>query len=95
VKFVIGRNRKMKHKILLIEPEYDELLMRALAHAHIHRITPNLYAHPAETVIPIVNTNEHLFTTYKVKQLIKDKKIVGRNEPCSCGSGRKYKKCCL
>jgi preprotein translocase subunit SecA len=23
----------------------------------------------------------------------KDKKI-GRNDPCSCGSGKKYKKCC-
>jgi hypothetical protein len=21
--------------------------------------------------------------------------MVGRNEPCPCGSGRKYKKCCL
>jgi len=21
-------------------------------------------------------------------------KIVGRNEPCICGSGKKYKKCC-
>ncbi|MCC5904895.1 MAG: SEC-C domain-containing protein [Balneolaceae bacterium] len=20
---------------------------------------------------------------------------VGRNDPCPCGSGRKYKKCCL
>ncbi len=20
---------------------------------------------------------------------------IGRNEPCSCGSGKKYKKCCL
>ena len=20
---------------------------------------------------------------------------IGRNEPCPCGSGRKYKKCCL
>jgi SWIM/SEC-C metal-binding protein len=25
--------------------------------------------------------------------VIADKKI-GRNEPCSCGSGKKYKKCC-
>ena len=25
-----------------------------------------------------------------------NKKIkVGRNEPCPCGSGKKYKKCCL
>ncbi len=22
-------------------------------------------------------------------------KAVGRNEPCPCGSGKKYKKCCL
>lgn len=27
------------------------------------------------------------------KPIIKDK--VGRNEPCFCGSGKKYKKCCL
>lgn len=27
------------------------------------------------------------------KIIIKDKKI-GRNEPCVCGSGKKYKKCC-
>jgi uncharacterized protein YchJ len=20
---------------------------------------------------------------------------IGRNEPCTCGSGKKYKKCCL
>ncbi len=25
----------------------------------------------------------------------KDKKKVGRNDPCPCGSGKKYKKCCL
>jgi len=26
--------------------------------------------------------------------IVKDKKI-GRNEPCHCGSGKKYKKCCI
>jgi len=26
--------------------------------------------------------------------IVKDKKI-GRNEPCLCGSGKKYKKCCI
>ncbi len=24
-----------------------------------------------------------------------DRRKVGRNEPCPCGSGKKYKKCCL
>jgi SWIM/SEC-C metal-binding protein len=27
------------------------------------------------------------------KTIVADKKI-GRNDPCSCGSGKKYKKCC-
>jgi preprotein translocase subunit SecA len=30
----------------------------------------------------------------KVKQIRLDKPKVGRNEPCPCGSGKKYKKCC-
>lgn len=28
------------------------------------------------------------------KDTIKADKIPARNEPCSCGSGKKYKKCC-
>jgi len=28
-----------------------------------------------------------------LKTKIAEKKV-GRNEPCSCGSGKKYKKCC-
>lgn len=30
----------------------------------------------------------------KTGQVVKSKKI-GRNDPCPCGSGKKYKKCCL
>jgi preprotein translocase subunit SecA len=26
---------------------------------------------------------------------IKTKQKIGRNDPCPCGSGKKYKKCCL
>jgi preprotein translocase subunit SecA len=29
----------------------------------------------------------------KVKQIVHDKPKVGRNDPCPCGSGKKYKKC--
>lgn len=32
--------------------------------------------------------------TSKPKPIVVDRKI-GRNEPCTCGSGKKYKKCCL
>jgi len=30
---------------------------------------------------------------HPVKSRISEKKV-GRNEPCPCGSGKKYKKCC-
>jgi preprotein translocase subunit SecA len=30
----------------------------------------------------------------KVKQLVREAERVGRNDPCPCGSGKKYKKCC-
>jgi preprotein translocase subunit SecA len=30
----------------------------------------------------------------KVKTITRDQPKVGRNEPCPCGSGKKYKKCC-
>ena len=28
------------------------------------------------------------------KPIVKKGRKVGRNEPCPCGSGKKYKKCC-
>lgn len=30
----------------------------------------------------------------KVFTYIRDEKKIGRNEPCKCGSNKKYKKCC-
>ncbi len=30
-----------------------------------------------------------------VKEIKPKKKKIGRNEPCPCGSGKKYKKCCM
>jgi uncharacterized protein YecA (UPF0149 family) len=29
-----------------------------------------------------------------VEPIHADKKEIGRNDPCPCGSGKKYKKCC-
>lgn len=31
----------------------------------------------------------------RTKPVIRDYKKIGRNDPCPCGSGLKYKKCCL
>jgi len=29
-----------------------------------------------------------------VQQIVRSGEKIGRNDPCSCGSGKKYKKCC-
>ena len=43
-------------------------------------------------------SQENIEYLYKLhcdeEKQIKEKKI-GRNDPCPCGSGKKYKKCCL
>lgn len=30
----------------------------------------------------------------KIKPMVRESAKVGRNDPCTCGSGKKYKKCC-
>ncbi len=35
------------------------------------------------------------FERVKPKKLVNKKRKIGRNEQCPCGSGKKYKKCCL
>jgi uncharacterized protein YecA (UPF0149 family) len=35
---------------------------------------------------------QELTETHKLKPTVKEP---GRNDPCPCGSGLKYKKCCL
>lgn len=32
---------------------------------------------------------------YKAKPFVREAPKIGRNDPCSCGSGKKYKKCCM
>jgi len=42
------------------------------------------------------NKNSHLtLKTVTSERNTQEKKALGRNEPCHCGSGKKYKKCCL
>ena len=47
---------------------------------------------------PIVNiykrSNQIVFEPLR-KQLRRNPLRVGRNDPCPCGSGRKFKKCCI
>lgn len=40
-------------------------------------------------------TQQHDAIDDEASTLIREKPTVGRNEPCPCGSGKKFKKCCL
>ncbi|WP_202709963.1 SEC-C metal-binding domain-containing protein [Sporosalibacterium faouarense] len=54
-----------------------------------------LYSLPQwDDILPIEKRKEITKEYNRSKIVVKPKKI-GRNEPCPCGSGKKYKKCCL
>lgn len=42
-----------------------------------------------------VQQNHILFVTHDKNLIVKKRNRPGRNEPCDCGSGKKYKNCCL
>ena len=53
-----------------------------------------LYTLPQwEEVLPAEKIKEIVKAFKKSKTVVKGEKI-GRNDPCPCGSGKKYKKCC-
>ncbi len=37
---------------------------------------------------------EEIYKEYKKSKTVVKDKLPGRNDPCPCGSGKKYKKCC-
>lgn len=53
-----------------------------------------LYTLPQWNDILSEETRESIITSYKRSKTIVKEKQPGRNDPCPCGSGKKYKKCC-
>lgn len=61
------------------DPELGEMLVEVVQH---NATTPK---------------KDHIIVSdqYVGTRTVTKTKTVGRNEPCPCGSGRKYKKCCV
>ena len=53
-----------------------------------------LYTLPEWDGILSAETRKELHKKYKKSKTIVKEHKVGRNDPCPCGSGKKYKKCC-
>ncbi len=81
-----------------------EQLMGAIDDEIVHRIykiqvqqAPIMPQTPAQVVVNTpsseVSVDKKKESGIRNKELGKDKKNIGRNDPCWCGSGKKYKKC--
>ena len=53
-----------------------------------------LYRLPEWDELLTEERRKELYKEQKASGTIKKEKKIGRNEPCPCGSGRKYKQCC-
>lgn len=53
-----------------------------------------LYELPQWDAIFDEETKKRLYREQKQSGTVRKEKKIGRNDPCPCGSGKKYKKCC-
>lgn len=53
-----------------------------------------LYELPMWDTLLTEEKRKELYTSQKKSGTVVKEKKVGRNDPCPCGSGKKYKKCC-
>ncbi|MFI3205855.1 MAG: SEC-C metal-binding domain-containing protein [Clostridia bacterium] len=53
-----------------------------------------LYELPQWDALLTQERRKELYKEQKKSQTVVNENKVGRNEPCPCGSGKKYKKCC-
>jgi SWIM/SEC-C metal-binding protein len=75
-------------------------IVRVQTEAHAHEIVEVCTAHGWQVIVGVEpDAPEDVSDVHKLLapgQLIaRQPPVVGRNAPCPCGSGRKYKKCCL
>jgi len=58
-------------------------------------ITPKIDGEKEILFVPDSKRKDEGRITPNITEYYAEKKVkIGRNEPCSCGSGKKYKKCC-
>lgn len=99
VGFLDGANTSFKQSL-----DLDELTEDSQVHAELdfEKLLWNMHDAKAQWLYDMKEWEE-IFDEEKRKQIKKDfnrskmvinENKVGRNDPCPCGSGKKYKKCC-
>ena len=97
--FLDGINDSLKVPNPIEEMEEDTVVSLAFDKEKLYK---NMVAAKADWLYELPQW-EAIFTEERRKELYKEQKNsttirkekkVGRNDPCPCGSGKKYKKCC-
>ena len=97
--FLDGINDSLKEANPIEDMEEDTVVSLAFDKEKLYK---NMVAAKAEWLYELPQW-EAIFTEEKRKELYKEQKNsgtirkekkIGRNDPCPCGSGKKYKKCC-
>ena len=95
----IYKERKVKCPPLPpAEKEKVDFLMNNKAEQYIMDHMMSFFMKPADTpsMSMDVYEEETPYTTYEpVQTIVRKEPKVGRNAPCPCGSGKKYKRCCM
>ena len=59
-----------------------------------HALAESVYEAQRQAALQMSQQSQMANEGEAIKTIIRDKPKVGRNDPCPCGSGKKYKKCC-
>lgn len=97
--FLDGINTSLKESINLEEVKEDTILEFSI---DVEKLYYNMLEAKADWLYNLPQW-ESLLSVEKRKEITKTQRLsgtvikgekIGRNDPCTCGSGKKYKKCC-
>lgn len=97
--FLDGINDSLKEPNPIEEMEEDTVVSLAFDKEKLYKNMVDakadwLYELPQWDKIFTAERKKELYREQKQSGIIRKEKKIGRNDPCPCGSGKKYKKCC-
>ncbi|MDR0519029.1 MAG: SEC-C domain-containing protein [Clostridiales Family XIII bacterium] len=98
--FLDGVNTSLKDEIADLDAIDDDTALKL--EVDVRRLYFNMQAADAEHLYSLPewdgvlseDEREEITKEYKRSRTVRVEKKPGRNDPCPCGSGKKYKKCC-
>ena len=82
-------NELTEESNIVLEIDFERLFKKMVEYHAEH-----LYQLPQWDGIFDADTRKRLTLEQKRSRTVVKEKKIGRNDPCPCGSGKKYKKCC-